>query len=67
MNGRGAETPSPARIATFIALIVVGTALVIVAIRITTGSWASGALAGAISGGFTAGAASTFARRRSRS
>lgn len=38
----------------FIVLIVVETATMIVAIRIATGSWASAATTGAISGGLTA-------------
>jgi len=55
---------SPVRIVVFIALVLVETATVIVAIRIATGSWAGAAAAGAISGGLTAATYPALVRRR---
>lgn len=50
----------------FVALILVETATVVLAIRIATGSWAGGAKTGAISGGLTAATYPALVRRRSR-
>ncbi len=50
----------------FIVLIVVETAVVIVAIRIATGSWASGSTAGVISAGLTAATYPALVGRRRR-
>ncbi len=66
MLHRDSGARSPSRIVVFVVLIVVETATVIVAIRIATGSWASGATAGAISGGLTAATYPALVRRRKR-
>ncbi len=66
MPTRNSGHRSPIRIVVFVVLIVVETATVIVAVRIVAGSWASGATAGAISGGLTAATYPALVRRRRR-
>ena len=66
MRRQRAGAGSPLRIIAFVILIMVETATVIAAIRIATGSWASGAAAGTISAGLTAATYPALVRRRRR-
>ena len=57
---------SPRRIVVFVALVVIETAMVVGAIWVATGSWASGTAVGAISGALTASTYPALTRRRRR-
>lgn|GEM_PF-2603894 len=48
----------------FVAMVVLGTAVIVVTIGAATGSWASGAVVGGIAGGLSAASYPVFFRRR---
>jgi len=55
--------PSRLRISGFIAMVVAGTALVVMVIWAVAGSWATGAVVGGVSGGVTAALYPVLVRR----
>jgi len=55
--------PSRLRISGFIAMVLAGTALVVMVIWAVTGSWATGAVVGGVSGGVTAALYPVLVRR----
>lgn len=61
--GMSRAAPSRRRISGFIAMVVVGTALVVMVMWAVTGSWATGAVVGGVSGGVSAALYPVLVRR----
>ncbi len=57
-------TSSRWSIVAFVAMVVLGTAVIVVTIGAATGSWASGAVVGGMAGGLSVAGYPLFFRRR---
>lgn len=64
MSSRATAGPSGARLAAYVAVVVLGTAILVLAIRLVLGSWAPSAVVGVLSGGLVAAAYPIVVGRR---